>query len=326
MIKLIRLVVFFLFLMSLDVWAGPAVSKMYWVDSSDKAVLRANLDGANKETIVSGLGAPFGIAIDTVDEYIFWSDNVNKNITRADLDGNNKVTIVSGLENPEHLTVDAVHGKVYWTNRNAHKVQRSNLNGTGVEDIITGLGSPRGIDIDVDAGYLYVVDTVGTIFRSNLDGTGMAPLLQNLDYPFSITLDRVHDKMYWAEISYDKIRGANLDSSEIQDLVTSGISAVTGIDVDPYGGKLYFTDFHMDKIFQCSLDGSQFKTILNTGALPNDIALYIVPEPATVLLLGFGAVMLRRRGWRRDRTPRHPSTVPFDFTQDCAQDEGRGAK
>jgi hypothetical protein len=29
----------------------------------------------------------------------------------------------------------------------------------------------------------------------------------------------------------------------------------------------------------------------------------VVPEPATVLLLGFGAVMLRRKGGRRDRTP-----------------------
>ena len=267
------------------VLAAPDVSKMYWVDSSQNAVLRANLDGTDSEVIVDELSAPFGISIDPVHEYIFWSDNITNSIYRANLEGQNVLTIITGLVTPNHLAVDTIHEKIYWSDRGTGKVQRANLNGSNVENIITGLASPRGVGVDAVSGYLYCVDTAGTIYRSSLEGTGLIPLLSNLDYPFCMTLDLVHGKIFWAEISYDKIRGANLDGSDIYDLVTTGLSAVTGIDVDTIGNKLYFTDFHYDRISRCNPDGSDFETILEVGALPNDIALYIVPEPSPIAVV-----------------------------------------
>ena len=46
--------------------------KMYWPDVSTGKIQRADLDGSNVEDIVTGLNAPFGVALDAAGGKIYW--------------------------------------------------------------------------------------------------------------------------------------------------------------------------------------------------------------------------------------------------------------
>ena len=64
--------------------------------------------------------------------------------------------------------------------------------------------------------------------------------------------------MYWTDLDTKKIQRANLDGSNVQDLVTrtQGLSLPGGIALDIAGGKMYWVDFGTEKIQRANLDGS----------------------------------------------------------------------
>ena len=66
---------------------AAAQDKMYWSDSGEDHIARANLDGSDVEVIVSGLPIPHGVALDMVGGKIYWTDSGTDMIYRADLDG-----------------------------------------------------------------------------------------------------------------------------------------------------------------------------------------------------------------------------------------------
>ena len=73
-------------------------------------VQRANLDGSNIETLVSGLETPFGIALDVDGGKIYWTDADTDvpdtyKVQRANLDGSNIETLVSGLKAPTSIVI-----------------------------------------------------------------------------------------------------------------------------------------------------------------------------------------------------------------------------
>ena len=71
-------------------------------------------------------------------------------------------------------------------------------------------------------------------------------------------------KMYWTDWVTDKIQRANLDGSNVEDLVT-GLSSPNGLALDMVGGQLYWTDTATAKIQRANLDGSQVEDLVTTG-------------------------------------------------------------
>ena len=74
-----------------------------------------------------------------------------------------------------------------------------------------------------------------------------------------------------------KIQRANLDGSNVQDLVTAespAWSSPSGIALDVGGGKMYWTDGNTDTIQRANLDGSNVEVIVTQGLRgPSGIAL-----------------------------------------------------
>lgn len=84
--------------------------------------------------------------------------------------------------------------------------------------------------------------------------------------PRGIVLDVAGGRMYWAE-GGTKIRRANLDGSNIVDLVT-GLSLPRDIDLDLGAGKMYWTDSNAGKIQRANLDGTAVQDILTGLSTP----------------------------------------------------------
>ena len=87
-------------------------------------------------------------------------------------------------------------------------------------------------------------------------------------------------KMYWTDVGTHKIQRANLDGSNIEDLISTGLIYPQGIALDLTGRKMYWTDGGTDKIQRANLDGSNVEDLITTGLTssptgPEGIALDI---------------------------------------------------
>ena len=276
---------------------------MYWTDSGTDKIQRANLDGSNIEDLVTrGLGTPVGIALDVAGGKMYWTDYETSKIQRANLDGSNVQDLITqGVRGPDGIALDVAGGKMYWADSGTGKIQRANLDGSNVQNLVTqGLETPAGIALDVAGGKMYWVDfgEVGEgaqwgqekIQCANLDGSNVQTLVtraqglalvRSIAVGFSAPVDPVpvvptpsQPFIYWTDEGADKIQRANLDGSNVQDLVTTGLDNPDGIALDVAGGKMYWADFGTDKIQRANLDGSNVQDLVTTGLdNPEGIAL-----------------------------------------------------
>ena len=288
--------------LTLDVAGG----KMYWIDDGAGKIQRANLDGSNVEDLVTqGLIGPRGIALDVAGGKMYWTDVDMDKIQRANLDGSNVQDLVTqGLENPFGIALDVAGGKMYWTDRSiysADKIQRANLDGSNVQTLVTQrFENPGGIALDVAGGKMYWID-IGEVGEgaqwgkekiqcANLDGSNVQTLVTRaqglalvwgIAVGFSSPVDPgpivstpSQPFIYWTDTGTDKIQRANLDGSNIVDLVTQGLSGPDGLALDVTGGKMYWTDWGTAKIQRANLDGSNVEDLVTQGLRdPDRVAL-----------------------------------------------------
>ena len=78
-----------------------------------------------------------------------------------------------------------------------------------------------------------------------------------------------------------KIQRANLDGSNIEDLVTQVVTGPVRIALDVEGGKMYWTEVSIywggDRILRANLDGSDVQDLVTQGLrTPRGIALDVV--------------------------------------------------
>ena len=82
------------------------------------------------------------------------------------------------------------------------------------------------------------------------------------------------DKMYWTEAHNGKIQRADLDGTNIEDLVT-GIHFGEGLALDVAAGKMYWSDPADEMILRANLDGSSIEVLIDPveGFSPRALAL-----------------------------------------------------
>ena len=81
-------------------------------------------------------------------------------------------------------------------------------------------------------------------------------------------------KMYWTDAGTDKIQRANLNGSQVEDLVTAGLTTPSGIVLDVGRRKMYWTDAGANKIQRADLNGSNVEDLITTGlTTPSGLAL-----------------------------------------------------
>ena len=282
--------------------------RMYWPDAGTGKIQRANLDGSNVEDVVTGLNAPFGVALDVPGGKIYWPVGTSSGkIQRANLDGSNVEDLVTELGGPFGIALDVAGGRMYWPIAFPGKIQRANLDGSNVEDLVTGLGEPYDIALDVAGGKMYWVDmSAGKIQRADLDGSNVEDLLTGLAVPIGIALDVPGGKMYWTATG--GIHRANLDGSGVVDDLVGGLFQPMAIALDLGGGKMYWPDNGTDKIQRADLDGTNVEDLVTGVAGPAGIILDLstpaenIPTisewglvAVTLLVLAAGTIIIAQR-------------------------------
>jgi DNA-binding beta-propeller fold protein YncE len=271
---------------------------LYWVDSGDDCVHRANIDGTGGEPIVEvGDSASFfrSMAIDEAGGKIYFTDDGLGKLQRANLDGSDVEDIVPDLENPVGVDVDPTNGKVYYADQGAAPaIYRANLDGTSPEPLIEApdVEHPYGLVLDHVGAKVYFVDngdSIDAVLRADLDGSNLENLnIAGIDAPIEIALDPIGRKIYWSDIgdySGDGvpppvIRRANLDGSDAEDVITSAnsptLSIPLGLQVDGVARKLYYVDggsSGVGAILSADLDGAKVSPHIIALTEPRGLAL-----------------------------------------------------
>lgn len=218
--------------------------KLYWENSFEPGIARANLDGTGCELIANGGYYNKGmIALDPSGDYLYSIQN----------NGVRRVKISDGTVTP--LT----------------------FSGQGVT--VTALG-----DMVVHNGKLYVaisnsgsaghimeatIDTTSSTQTARLIVTGQATGINGLD------VDSVNNKIYWATGS--AVKRANLDGSSIE-TVYSG--SATFVQVLPTENKILMGSAAANNVFTTNMSGGSV-TSLNIGAGGYVTAVVANVAPAT---------------------------------------------
>ncbi|HQU72033.1 MAG: DUF5050 domain-containing protein [Calditrichaeota bacterium] len=266
--------------------------KVYWTSTTGGHVARANLDGSEVETLITGQGLPSGIALDYAEGKIYWVERLRNRIQRSNMDGSSIEAIVSGLESPYGLAIDTLGRKMYWYAGRSLKIQRSNLDGTAIEDIVTGgrIGEAGELHIDANGQQIYWTNwgSSGSLMRAGLDGSNVTTLLSNIIFPYGIDIDYSANKIYWIEIRQTdgKIWRCNLDGSEQESVITGISNFPNDLAIDVEGGKMYWTHFSGSNVIErANLDGTE-QEILVTGisgseGIALDLTTVVGLDPST---------------------------------------------
>ena len=195
------------------------LEKIYWVDTAENRIYRANADGSSKQLIHSTADVPFDIEVDSVNGKLYW------------IEANNH----------------------YDNTRELGSLVRANLDGTGRAVLKSGIKFPTGLALDLDSGYIYVSsdhtgdnDTspyVNEILRFNLDGTGQQTVVSGVSgsavpdrmiAPTDVEFDPVTDILYWTDRSVTT--GTANPEVKMLDIGASG-TAQQLFELDKAGGE-----------------------------------------------------------------------------------------
>ena len=108
--------------------------KLYWSDTVLKTIEYSDLDGNNREKLLTNVNSAFAIALDHRVNVIYWISEERLDefvISRMKLDGTNKHEIIvsSDLSSPNSLVIDFSSCRLYWTD--TERIETSDLEGGG---------------------------------------------------------------------------------------------------------------------------------------------------------------------------------------------------
>lgn len=259
--------------------ANAAAEKIFYTDVNERKIYKVDPDGSNLELVTTVVtnSTPRDLAIDAFNSKLYWVNfktGLNE-IVRSNFDGTNVETLINtGLSQPVSIDLDIGSGKMYWAEQGGGgSFKRANLDGSNVETLISsGFTFPSGIDVDHINQKIYLTDFgTGKISKANLDGTGLTDIVTGQGSPFGVDVDLENNKVYWTGFSF--VRRANLDGSNVETVLTTGLTNPLGIGVDPGGDKFYLADSSQDAIIRADLDGANSSQILSALNQPRGLAI-----------------------------------------------------
>ena len=272
--------------------------ELFWGTFGYGKVQTGSSDGSNLRTVYSTTYQIQDVALDSYNEHIYLTRLGHRDIWRINYDGSGAIQITNTDGAPRNIDIDMTNGKLYWTEESSVVqgfVKSCSLDGSNVWTLSTTRNS-YGLDVDENGQKVYWTDLYDrSIRRSDLDGLNVEILSSGHSNPCDIEIDSVIGKIFWLNRFENRILFSDLDGGNIN-TITLPEADHTGIALDPHNQQIYVTGFSntsTDNIYRINYDGTGLELIFDNLELPAGIEY--IPEPATVLLLGLGAVILRRK-------------------------------
>lgn len=218
---------------------------------------------------------------------LYWGDIHRREINRTSANGDITENVMFGISPHMGVVVDTEEGQIYWTDLTSRRIQRANLDGSNLEDFITEINNQHfGIDLDLSQRKIYW-SNIGNIQRANLDGTNVETLItssEGVSSTLGLALDTIQGKIYWtnnesvrnpntgSHSTVYSIKRANLDGSNVEAVIATGLDEPQDIAVDPTGGKMYWIERGNRYVRRANLDGSQVENII-TGFIALDVTV-----------------------------------------------------
>ena len=253
---------------ALDVAGG----EMYWADSLTEKIQRANLDGSNVQDVVTGITYPnfIALSIPSPSQQAARPDLVVEGIRAypETLDPGEEFGLYATLKNSGTTTATATTVRYYHSIDSTIFTDDTQLR-TGNRDSLAVDGTIR-LSLTVAAPtipgtYYYgvCVDSIPNESDTNNNCSRVVSVIVTAP-PIIDLIAPDAPPIYWTDSGTDKIQRANLDGSNVQDLVIRehGLSWPQGIALDVAEGKMYWTDSGTDKIQRANLDGSNVQDLV----------------------------------------------------------------
>ena len=271
--------------------------RMYWADRLQDTIQRANLDGSQVEVLLQRQSITGSLVVIPEQKMYWaeggWNDVNDGGIHRANLDGSQvEEEIVGGLSAPRGLVLDLYGLPEVDVNRPPvlEGIPKQSLAEGEVLRVDLFGRDPEGTDVAYDAlsgdtGVAMVSvtgsqltihpvapgDAAVTVMASDGDGNTTRG---TFSVRVTVPVPESQGRMYWTDWATHKIQRANLDGSQVEDLVASGLDLPSGLALDAAGDKLYWVDAGTDKIQRANLDGSGVEDLVTTGLyIPRNLAL-----------------------------------------------------
>jgi DNA-binding beta-propeller fold protein YncE len=253
-----------------DVEAGH----IYWTNmgvpnKNDGYIERADLDGANRTTIVppGATFTPKQLHLEKESGKLYWSDREGMRVMRANLDGSDLETLVqTGDRDADRedvtrwcvgIAVDPDRGHIYWTQKGPDNAGVGLLLRAGI-DIPKGQSATTRKDIEV--------------------------LYDGLPEPIDIELDRENRLIYWTDRG-DPPRGNTVNRAPMDagpkgraapEILFTHLMEGIGIALDLKGGRMFMTDLG-GSVYSAKLDGSRPTVVLMAQGNLSGIAYADIP-------------------------------------------------
>ena len=197
----------------------PRTATMYWADAGTGTIYAADLEGENRQVLVTGLLSPADFELCLPENALYWADTSAGKIQRLVLDGqSDPEDVLTGIVQPYYFAIDPVSRTIYYSQFSSGTIYRAPLDGGASTVFISGQGQVRDIDLDLRSGLIYWADrgTTPKISYTDLARTGPIKTLfapPNLVRPHGLALHLAENKLYWTDTKTSAIHRGNLDGT-----------------------------------------------------------------------------------------------------------------
>ncbi|KAM4615156.1 low-density lipoprotein receptor-related protein 6 isoform 1-T1 [Polymixia lowei] len=218
----------------------PLDKQLYWIDSKQNVIRRAQEDGNQSMTVVSSsVGGhnvglqPYDLSIDIYSRFIYWTSEVTNVINVTRTDGSRVGVVLRGEhDKPRAIVVNPERGYMYFTNllERSPKIERAALDGTEREVLFfSGLGKPVALAIDNEVGKLFWVDSdLRRIESSDLSGANRIVIEDsNILQPVGLTVFGNH--LYWIDRQQQMIERIDKTTREGRTKIQARIAYLSDI-------------------------------------------------------------------------------------------------
>jgi len=217
---------------------------------------------------------------------IFLTNALSQKIQKINLNDKEVKDIVASnnrIADPKLVHIPKNSNEIYWSNSYGLDLNRTRPFGrttqTDTEILFEHHIPTNDYAFDIDGAQIFWVNNEG-LYKGNITTRTQEQVVsQQRDFSitYNIIIDTLAGKFYWITGLTGKIQRANLDGSELEDIVAES-GRITSMCLDFTHQRIYWTNLHNEKIQAINVDGSDKTTIAEEVSLLSPLQLDEVTE------------------------------------------------